>query len=377
MRTIRARWLFGAGAATVLVASGITAVGARNSGPPAVKFAPPVKLAGHCGGEPSIDSDASGHVYVSSPKGILAGIASCEGLLTTSSGVATWYSNDGGRTFSRKISAGTMHGGGDSDTTVDPKTHDVYVADLEAVAADVCVSHDHGRTWVTAVTGAESCSSPVNLTGQAGPDNDREWLVTYGPTKAYPHHDVYLAYHDFADGAPLFHVSRDGAPFVPVTPPSVSNPNFAAAAANGTIVAKPVVDAAGALYALVTTQAPGNGALNRLWLIKSTDHGNTWTAKSVYDAGPKGGELGQIFNDLTIDGGGNLYALAIGNINGAVPPSRAYLFRSANKGATWTAPIDISNDKNAIALPALHGGPHAGQLAIGWYDSENRADPND
>src|SRR3954447_15208683 len=320
MGTMRFRWVAGFGAATALVISGVASVGATSTAAPQVKFAPPVKLAGHCGGEPSIDSDATGHVYVSSPKGILAGAASCEGSLTTSSGVATWYSNDGGRTFSRKISAGTMHGGGDSDTTVDPKTHDVYVADLEAVAADVCVAHDHGRTWVTAVTGAESCSSPVNLGGQAGPDNDREWVVTYGPTKAYPHHDVYLSYHDFADGVPLFHVSRDRAPFIPVTPPSTGNPNFAAAAANGTIVAKPVVDPAGVIYALVTTQGNGNGPLNHLWLIKSTDHGQTWTAKSVYDAPPKNGELGQVFNDLTMDGGGTLYALALGNINGTVPP---------------------------------------------------------
>jgi len=377
MAKSRFRVFAGVGAAAALIMGGVATVSARGASPAQVSFAKPVKLAGHCGGEPSIDSDATGHVYVSSPKGILAGVASCEGLLTTSSGIATWYSNDGGRTFSQKITAGTLHGGGDSDTTVDTKTHDVYVADLEAVAADVCVSHDHGKTWVTAVTGAESCQSPVNLTGQAGPDNDREWVVTYGPTKAYPHHDVYLAYHDFVDGAPLFHVSRDGAPFVPVTPPSISDPNFAAAAANGTIVAKPVIDPAGAIYALVTTQAAGNGALNHLWLIKSTDHGNTWTAKSVYDAGPKNGQLGLIFNDLTMDGGGTLYGLALGNINGSVPPARAYLFRSTNHGATWSAPIDISTDRNAIVLPALHGGPHLGQLAIGWYDSENKADPND
>src|SRR3954463_2527381 len=273
MGTMRARFLVGVGAASALLISGVVAVGAAKSDAAAqIKFAAPVKLPGHCGGEPSIDSDASGHVYVSRPKGILAGVASCKGALTTSSGVATWYSNDGGRTFSRKITAGTMHGGGDSDTTVDTKTGDVYVADLEAVAADVCVSHDHGRTWVTAVTGAESCTTPVNLTGQAGVDNDREWIVTYGPTKAYPHHDVYLAYHDFADGIPLFHVSRDGAPFVPVTPPSIGNPQFAADAANGTIVAKPVVDSAGRTYALVTTQAAGNGPLVHLWLIKSADH---------------------------------------------------------------------------------------------------------
>jgi hypothetical protein len=380
MRNGRAR-AFGTrfGIAAVVVGfagASLAMVSATDAATPQAHFAKPVKLAGNCGGEPSIDSDATGHVYVSSPKGILAGVASCEGTLTSTGGVATWVSNDGGKTFSDKISAGTIHGGGDSDTTVDAATGDVYVADLEAVAADVCVSHDHGRTWVTAVTGAESCSSPVNLTGQAGPDNDREWLVTYGPTTAYPHHDVYLAYHDFAAGVPLFDRSQDGGPFTPVTPPSTGDPNFAAAAANGTIVAKPAIDAAGNIYALVTTQAAGNGALDHLWLIKSTDHGSTWTATSIYDASAAGGQLGLIFNDLTIDGGGTLYALALGNTSGAVPPANAYLFRSSDHGGTWSAPLKINSDAYAVALPALHAGPHLGQLAIGWYHSANTNDPN-
>ena len=77
-----------------------------------------------------------------------------------------------------------------------------------------------------------------------------------------------------------------------------------------------------------------------------------------------------------MDGGGTLYTLALGNLHGAVPPAHAYLFRSTDHGATWSAPIDISNDNRAVALPALHGGPHRGELAIGWFDSENRADPN-
>jgi hypothetical protein len=291
--------------------------------------------------------------------------------------VATWVSSDLGATFSPKITAGTLNGGGDSDTTVDPRTGDVYVADLEAAAADVCVSHDHGHTYKTAVTGAESCTSPVNLTGQAGPDNDREWVVTYGPTAAYPHKDVYLAFHDFTLGVPLVYRSQDGGPFAPLAPPSIADPGFAAAAANGTVVAKPVVDSAGAIYALVTTQAPGNGALNHLWLVKSTDHGGSWTARSIYDGSSHNAQLGLIFNDLAIDGGGNLYALALGNKQGAVPPANAYLFVSKNHGAAWSAPRKINNDSRAIALAALVGGPKSGQLAIGWYHSTNTADPND
>jgi hypothetical protein len=201
-------------------------------------------------------------------------------------------------------------------------------------------------------------------------------VVTYGPTAAYPHKDVYLAFHDFTLGVPLVYRSQDGGPFAPLAPPSIADPGFAAAAANGTVVAKPVVDSAGAIYALVTTQAPGNGALNHLWLVKSTDHGGSWTARSIYDGSSHNAQLGLIFNDLALDGGGNLYALALGNTQGAVPPANAYLFVSTNHGTTWSGPRKVNNDSRALALAALIGGRRSGQLAIGWYHSTNTADPN-
>jgi hypothetical protein len=377
MRSLRRQWLGICGLAIGVVTwAAVTPVSGSAARSSLSSFAAPVKLQGACGGEPSIDHDRTGHVYVSSPKGILAGVASCEGTLSRTSGVATWVSSNGGASFGPKITAGTLNGGGDSDTTVDPRTGDVYVADLEAVAADVCVSHDHGQTYKTAVTGAESCTSPVNLTGQAGPDNDREWLTVFGPTATYRHKDVYLSYHDFALGIPLVFRSQDGGPFIGLTPPPIGNPTFAAAVANGTVVAKPVIDAGGTIYALVTTQAAGNGPLDHLWLIKSTDHAASWTATNIFDGSSHHAQLGLIFNDLAIDGAGNLYALTLGNTQGAVPPSNAYLFSSNNHGATWSAPVKINTDNHALALPALYGGPRAGQLAVGWYRSTNTTDPN-
>ena len=63
--------------------------------------------------------DGTGHVYVSSPKGILSGVASCDGTLTGTRGAATWASPDGGKTFGSKVvTAGTANGGGDTDTQV-------------------------------------------------------------------------------------------------------------------------------------------------------------------------------------------------------------------------------------------------------------------
>ncbi|MGI8609318.1 MAG: hypothetical protein ACR2MY_08850 [Candidatus Dormibacteria bacterium] len=373
MRRLSRTGLLVGGLATVVLAIGTTVSSAATIG-----FTAPVKLAGNCGGEPSIDLDGKGHVYVSSPKGIVAGFASCDGLLTRTSGVATWASSNGGTTFGPKITVGTINGGGDSDTAVDPLNGDVYIADLEAVAAEVCVSTDRGQTYHTVFTGAESCSTPTTFTGQTGPENDRQWINVYGPSATYPHKDVYLSYHDFATGLPLVFRSQDGGPFLPLPPPSIAaaDPTIAAAVANGTVVAKPVLDKDGGLYELVTTQATGNGPLQSLYLFKSTDHGMSWTASTVFDGTATGANIGLVFNDLAIDGGGNLYALTLGNTAGVAPPDNAYLFTSTDQGKTFSGAKKINADANARGLAALHGGPLAGQLVLGWFHSTNTSDTN-
>lgn len=339
-------------------------------------FAAPVSLQGGCGGEPSIDLDGKGNVFVSSPKGIANAVASCQGLAASMQGAATWVSNDGGSTFGPMISAGTMVGGGDSDTTVDRTTGDVYVADLEAAAADICVSTDKGQTYHTVFTGAESCSSPFNITGQAGPSNDREWVTVYGPTATYAHKDVYLTYHDFATNLPEIWTSRDGGPFTPSIFPAVTNPAFAASVSNGTLIAKPVLDKDGNIYQLVATPSMQNGSVDQLWSVISTDHGQNFTATLIYDGSGAGADLGLVFNDLAIDGAGNLYALVLGNAAGAAPPDNAYLWVSTDKGATWKQ-HQVPTDGKAVALASLHGGPLAGELVFGFYHSTNTTDTND
>lgn len=362
------------GAATSLAA--LTPGGSSTAHADAIGFAAPAVLQGGCGGEPSIDLDGAGHVYVSSPKGIGNALASCQGLAASTNGAATWVSSNGGTTFGGQIGVGTLNGGGDTDTTVDRVTGNVYVADLEAAAADICVSADHGTTYQTALSGAESCTSPFNITGQAGPSNDREWLNVYGPTAAYPHRDLYLTYHDFATGLPEIFTSRDGGAFVPSIFPAISDPAFASNAANGTVEAKPVLDAAGTIYQLYTTQAAGNGPLQSLYLVKSTDHGQTFTATQVFDGSSTHAALGLVFNDLAIDGAGNLYALVLGNTQGAAPPDNAYLFVSTDQGKSF-AKHQVPTDGKALALAALHGGPLAGQLVMGFYHSTNTTDTND
>ena len=377
MRVVRRLWVVPVVAVLALAGNAVLASAAPTRS--ASGFAPAVKLSGGCGGEPSIDVDASGHVYVSSPKGILAGVASCDGVATGVRGVATWVSADGGKTFGPKISVGSTDAGGDSDTQVDPVTSDVYVADLAGSSSVVCVSHDRGQTYVSAQLPSEDCSNStltIDVTGHTGFDDDREWLNVYGPTPSYPHRDVFLSYHDFTLGVPFVWRSQDGGPFEPLSLPAFTDATFASQVVNGTVMAKPVIDHDGTMYGLVTTESAGQGPLSHLWLIKSTDHGATWTATSIFDGGSSA-QLGLIFNDIAIDGAGNLYALSLGNATGPVPPVHAYLFSSTDHGATWSQPLDINPDGKAVALAAMHGGPNSGQLAIGFYHSVNTTDPND
>ena len=372
-RSLKVRRALAVGAAAAVAVGSGTALAATPHHP-AIKFAKAVKLAGNCGGEPSIDIDGR-YVYVSAPKGILAGLASCDGEASDTRGVASWVSTDGGRTFSKKISVGSTDAGGDSDTTVGG--HDVYVADLAGSSSVVCVSHDHGRSYVSAQAN-EQCSSDSGetVTGHTGWDADREWLNVYGPTQSYPHRDVFLSYHDLTLGVPVVYRSQDGGPFEPLSVPGSSNPTFMSQVANGTIISKPVVDRAGHMYSLVTTESAGQGPLTQLWLIKTVDHGATWSATPIFQ-GPNNANMGLVFNDLAMDGAGNLYALSLGNTGGSVPPVHAYLWRSTNGGASWRGPVDINAGGKAVALAAMHGGPRAGQLVIGWYHSTNTKDPND
>jgi hypothetical protein len=116
--------------------------------------------------------------------------------------------------------------------------------------------------------------------------------------------------------------------------------------------------------------------LNALWLVSSTDHGQTFTATNVFDGSAAGATMGLVFNDLAIDGAGDLYVLSLGNAKGAAPPDNAYLFVSTDRGAHW-AQHQIATDGKALALAGLHGGPLAGQLVLGWYHSTNTTDTND
>src|SRR5947209_12230756 len=108
----------------------------------AARFTAPVKLTGGSGGEPSIITDPHGDAYVTGPQSIPAGANPSN---PGGEGVGFWASHDDGATFGPAKLIGSQAGGGDSDITYSKGA--LYVADLEAAAAQVCKSTDGGNTF--------------------------------------------------------------------------------------------------------------------------------------------------------------------------------------------------------------------------------------
>jgi hypothetical protein len=352
----------------------------------AATFTTPTKLTGGpAGGEPSIAVDGN-NVYVVGPQGVPSGV-------NGTPGTGFWKSTDDGTSFAPGKFIGSLLGGGDDDITMLGST--AYTADLEAVDTEICKSTDHGSTW----TAVGPLPDPGNCTtingGQAGISDDRPWLT---PDSAG---HLYLTYHEFNTAQPLVFrddhggndLFNDGPCGSIVTDPSIEV-NVPQDVTGGTLVARPVTDAAGNLYILfATTTQPQNlaalaavqssGTFSQLYLAVSRDHCASFTDYTVFDGSKLGTntvQFGDIFNDLSIDGGGNLYVIGTGFVGTKTFDTTAnvYLLRSLDQGKTWTQPLRIDAPNAAHMLPAAVGGPQAGELSIGYFRTINGVlDPND
>jgi hypothetical protein len=354
-------------------------------GASAASFTSPVKLTGATGGEPSIVTNQYGDVFVSGPQGIPA-------ETNNTDGVGFWASHNDGTSFGPAKLIGSGTGGGDSDLLWSKNA--LYVADLEASAAQICKSTDRGNTF----SGIGPTPDPNHCTttngGQAGPSDDREWLT------AAPDGTLYLTYHEFVSAQPVAFRSDNagGDDFSNTCGSIVTDPTIEANVptdiTGGTLVSKPVTDAQGNLYVLFSTttqhenvlaqsQGQPSGTFSQLYLAVSHDKCHTFTDYTVFDGEKQYGEnsvqFGDIFNDLAIDGAGNLYTIGAGYI-GHTPfakTANVYMFRSTDQGQHWSAPVQIGSSNAAHMLPAAIGGPRGGQLSVGYFRTVNGVtDPN-
>lgn len=311
------------------------------------------------GGEPSIQDDGHGHIYITTP----LGTGSVGGT-----GVRFWRSlNDGLSFLDPATTGGTVLGGGDSDVTSDATGQNVWIADLAAAYSNVLHSTDFGASFPSQ--------------SQTGPEDDREWITPLGKS-------LILVYHDLAQNIPLIFISTDeGATWTPggtggmIVPPS--SPAFEDTKCN-TLVSKPVTDAQGNLYILTNTStlaedlSAGCAApapLDRLYLSVSHDGGHTFTTNLINDISAastgrtNSGSWGNTFNQLAIDAAGNLYIDAAGTLDGSAP-LRNYLLVSTNHGHSFSQPIATHLSPDAQLFPAIAAG-QAGQVAVGYYQGHN------
>jgi hypothetical protein len=368
-------------AGAALPARADTSVG--GSGAAAPTYSAPTELQGAVnGGEPSIATDpkSPNYFYVTAPQAIPAAANALAGGSNTS-GVGFWVSADHGVTFGTGKNIGSGFGGGDSDVAIGPNGS-VYVSDLEAVAAAICKSTDHGATFTSgnALSAIDGCS--VVTTNQQGPEDDRPWLSTA------PDGTVYLTYHDFAAGFPILERSTDGgSSFAPcgtiLDPQGPAGQNYNPL--QGTLVAKPAVGPDGAVYVEVTEPASSsttavNSNLSNLYLAvaKGGCTGQTvFKNYTVFDGSATGANLGKIFNAVSMDGVGDLYVIAAGTLTSAQKTTDVYLFVSRDHGATWTKPIQVNPPSlTANVMPAVAGGFAPGQVTIGWFGCTQTGDPN-
>jgi hypothetical protein len=90
-------------------------------------------------------------------------------------------------------------------------------------------------------------------------------------------------------------------------------------------------------------------------------------------------QFGDIFNDLAIDGAGDLYVVGTGFIGhkAFAKTTHVYVFSSKDHGKKWSHPVQLHTPHSADMLPAAVGGPKAGQLVIGYFKTINGVtDPN-
>jgi hypothetical protein len=306
-----------------------------------------------------------------------------------------WKSDDLAATF-RKPKQVPVHGlataqaggGGDSHQVVGHVTHRVYFTDLPLYCEHVNVSRDLGETF-----------TPDNLGCGLNPGlDDRQWLEEdeTAPTASPPCPpgasptmncgSIYLSFINFVNlVSPTLSLARSeqGAAFgtfaaspcnslTMSTPPASADDDVPTACPDPSDdrlqVAGPVVaDKFGMPGRLPTHNlfipfvrgtpvlpALLSGPPYELYIAKSTDGGDSWTRHKVAEL-DKHNPI-NIFPQLTIDRGGNLY-YTWSQTQGPDEASSGFLGEqdvhytfSRDGGATWASPINLTKEKNDTAV---------------------------
>jgi len=326
-----------------------------------------------------------------------------------------WKSDDLGKTwrlpphdpvFGRALFQGP--GGGDSHQAVGDVTHKVFFVDLPGPCETVNTSADLGETFTTDLLG---CGT------SAGAIDDRQWVAT---DEAYPgSQNVYVSFiqvfdltgttppfptlalarsqHDggpgtFATDSTCNTLSAvvDGTSFNPVPTTGAADDAETACPdpndANIYTAGPPVVDKetyAGRptpshrIYIPFIRSGSFNGGPPwRNYVAISSNGGDTWHRVQVADRGAN--RTGNIFPEMTVDRGGNLYYTWSEDTGGAAEGGEQdiYYAYSTDGGEHWSQPIPLTQETGDTAVFPWMVAGDPGQVDLVYYKANSGINSN-
>jgi hypothetical protein len=254
----------------------------------------------------------------------------------------------------------------------------VYVAYDHSQKIYVSVSHDGGAT-LTAVN--------LNKTGKLG------WALAGGGA-IDPAGNVYFGWAGYeqnggAKGAVNLFISRssDGGVTWTNVPLDISGapPNCAAYQCGWAFLGSQAAlasDAGGTVYALWNAGA-SDGAPQRMYFAKSSDHGATWSPKTSISTAPAG--TNHAFPAITAGAAGDVHISWMDARGGTL--WNTYYRHSTNGGATWSAETDLSTFVSGYSYiqPSGFGFPfgdyyemeldYQGMIHVVWGEGLNYSGP--
>jgi hypothetical protein len=335
--------------------------------------------------EPAIASDHFGHVYILYPQ--YGGVPGCPSCYSPT--MIFQMSSDHGQSFASPIviyPAGSTSYQVDAQITVDPvdgKT--VYAAWLQNNKSDILVgkSTDFGATWSFILADYTNAGTDKPILAVRGQDvyvsynHSQTAYVTYshdggatftevkmnqnaklgwslgGGGTVTPNGNVYFSWDGYeqnggAKGNVNLYVSKSTDGGVTWTTKlldvSASPPDCSAFGCGWAFLGAAIAmtsDSSGNLYTVWNAGSVAKGP-ERIYFSKSTDGGNTWSAKKDMSTAPQGTHHN--FPAISAAGNGDVRIawMDARAANGGMDRWNVYFRASTNGGSTWSSEVDLS-----------------------------------
>ena len=324
---------------TLALALGLMiATAARGAG----GFGSPVVVTGLDTGEPGIDVAPDGTIYVNAPAGLLSNLPGSPSFV--------FRSDDGGATWAPTPPGGraNLPGGGDSDLSVDPGTGTLYMTDLWLGSATVSRSTD-GASWL---------ANPL----QGVVSQDRQWVAAAGGGNVYhATHQIPLGLVVSKSAAPA-----DGLVFPVSTVAATPVDQTGCVCPPGNLLAEPGPDILGSGDRVGLIYATSSGGIK---FARSTNGALTFTNVAISAASSADTTLA--FPVVASAGNGSLHAVWLEVFGTA--SSRVRYARSADWGASWTAPATLVSAGTSVYPWVAAGG---GKVSVTLYHADAGGTPD-